>query len=282
MDARDRFILESCVGGFRPLKPLTKQIPSGSLYRRAKRLVALGWLRRENDLYQTSETGLRQLAEAQAGRRFDVLEKIYPALALVPTRVHRALAELIFAAVVARQHETRSDRHPFFVAYGGTLHYKTSLGIFVCQALRLDPALHIVDCSAETGKSLTVRRSGSGEPAFKRELLDAPLVVLDEFLTADTAVRATLGIVLSGRLVMPFENEQLRVCPVPLLTLNPREKPTLEQQIGLSPPQIRRAVLANLDAVVMPDLAVIGQKALDAASADAPLQLAAPAVDCRA
>ncbi len=126
MDARDRFILESCVGGFRPLKPLTKQIPSGSLYRRAKRLVALGWLRRENDLYQTSEAGLRQLAEAQAGRRFDVLEKIYPALALVPTPVHRALAELIFAAVVARQHETRSDRHPFFVAYGGTLHWKTS------------------------------------------------------------------------------------------------------------------------------------------------------------
>ncbi len=174
MDPRDRFILESCAGGFRPLKPLSKQIPSGSLYRRAKRLVALGWLRKENDLYQTSEAGLRQLAETQSGRRFDALEKIYPPLALVPTPVHRALAELIFAGAVVRQHDTRPDRHPFFVAFGGTLHWKTSVGAFVCHALGLDPALHIVDCGAETGKSLTVRRTGSGEPAFKRELLDAP------------------------------------------------------------------------------------------------------------
>ncbi len=86
---------------------------------------------------------------------------------------------------------------------------------------------------------------------------------------------------MSGRLVVPFENEQLRVCPVPLLTLNPRQKPTLEQQIGLSAPQIRRAILANLDAVPMPDLAVMGQDALEAARAHLPLELAAPTVDCR-
>jgi hypothetical protein len=281
MDPRDRFILESCAGGFRPLKPLSKQIPSGSLYRRAKRLVALGWLRKENNLYQTGEAGLRQLAETQSGRRFDALTKIYPPLALVPTPVHRALAELIIAGAVARKHAARPDRHPVFVAFGGTLHWKTSLGTFVCHALGLDPALHIVDCGAETGKSLTVRRTGRGEAAFKRELLAAPFVVLDEFSTADTAVRATLGVFLSGRLVVPFENEQLRVCPVPLLTLNPRQKSTLEQQIGLSAPQIRRAILANLDAVPMPDLAVMGEQALEAARTHSSLVLATPAVDCR-
>src|SRR5260370_21594582 len=101
MDARDRFILESCVGGFRPLKPLTKQIPSGSLYRRAKRLVALGWLRRENDLYQTSEAGLPHPGGAPAGPRVCVLGKILPRLPLRPPPLPPGLAEARFAAGVS-------------------------------------------------------------------------------------------------------------------------------------------------------------------------------------
>src|SRR5260370_22113962 len=107
MDARDRFILESCVGGFRPLKPLTKQIPSGSLYRRAKRLVALGWLRRENALYPTSEAGLPQLAEAPARPRFLVLEKSRPAPAPLPTPPPPASALRVSVPAVARQREPR-------------------------------------------------------------------------------------------------------------------------------------------------------------------------------
>src|SRR5260370_38774629 len=119
MDARDRFILESCVGGFRPLKPLTKQIPSGSLYRRAKRLVALGWLRRENDLYQTSEAGLRPLAEGQAGRRVDVLGKSYPTLAPVPPPLPPGLAVPMFAPGGVLVDKNRSERHPLFLAHAG-------------------------------------------------------------------------------------------------------------------------------------------------------------------
>lgn len=282
MDPIDRAILEFCQEEFRPLKPLQERIPKGTLYRHAKRLVKLGWVGKESGLYRTTEPGLRQLIESQSGRRWDALERVYPPLAVVPTPVHRAMIELILAAAVARRHEIRPDRHPFFVAFGRTLRWKTSAGTFVCHALGLDPALHVIDCGAESGKSLTVRRSGTGEPTFKRELLEAPFVVLDEFLTAETSVRSTLAIFLSGRLVMPFENGQLRVCPVPLLTLNPREKPALEQRIGLSAPQIRRAILADLDAVPMPDLAVIGERALEAARAHRPLELGAPAMNCGA
>jgi hypothetical protein len=160
--------------------------------------------------------------------------------------------------------------------------WKTSLGIFVCHALGVDPVLHIVDCGTETGKSVAVRRGGTGAAVFERHLLQAPFVTFDEFLTASPEVRAALGLFLGDRLTVAFENEQLTVHPVSFLTLNPRAKPTLEQQIGLSAPQIRRAILVNLDAVSMPDLAVTGERALEAARAHPPLALGAPVVDCGA
>jgi 50S ribosomal subunit-associated GTPase HflX len=44
----------------------------------------------------------------------------------------------------------------------------------------------------------------------------------------------------------------------------------LEGRLGLSAPQIRRTIIANLDAVPMPDLAATGEEALTAARAHAP------------
>jgi hypothetical protein len=278
----DRVILEHGQEGFQPVTPLKGQIPSGTLYRHVRRLVAIGWLEKQGPLYRTTAAGQRQLAAAIGPRSWAALELAYPPLALVPTPTHRAVVELILAAVVARQHETRPDRQPYFVAVGGTLHWKTSLGILVCHVLGLDPTLHIIDCGTETGKSVAIRRGSTGAPVFERQLLQAPFVTFDEFLTASPEVRAALGLFLGGRLVVAFENEQLTVRPVPLLTLNPRPKATLEQQIGLSAPQIRRAILVNLDAVAMPDLAVSGERALEAARAHAPLDIGPPAVDCRA
>lgn len=281
MNPIDRAILEHCVDDFHSLRPLRDHFPQGTLYRRVNRSVSLGWLQKERTLYRTTEAGRRQLLDAQSHRQWDSFETLYPPLRLVPTAVHRALAQLIFAAVAIRRQGTRPDRHPFFVCAGGTLRWKTSLGLFICRALGLDPAVHLVECASESGKSLAVRRSGTGAPVSQRELLKATFLTLDEFLAADPGVRATLQLFLSGRLVMPFENESLMIQPVPLLTLNPREKPTLEGRLGLSAPQIRRAIVANLDAVPMPDLAAIGEEALAAAHAHAPLVIPAPAVDCR-
>lgn len=280
MNAVDRQILEFCRDGFRPLKPLTGPIASGTVYRHARRLGALGWLRKEGALYRATEAGLRELDALSTRQPPDPLVTLYPPLAEVPTAVHRALVALVLAAAVARRHAVRPDRHPVFVLFGATFRWKSSAGRFLCHALGLDPATHIVDCGTESGKSLSFRRGGTGAIVSRRALLDAPLLVLDEFLTADAAVRDALGIFLSGRLVMPVENETLTVRPVPVLTLNPRPKDTLEGRIGLSAPLIRRALLVDLDTVSMPDLAAVGEVAVEAARAHPPLVLSSPAADC--
>ncbi len=281
MNAIDRQILEFCRDGFQPLKPLIGPIASGTVYRHARRLGALGWLRKEGALYRTTDAGLRELNAVSTRQPPDPLIALYPPLAQVPTAVHRALVALVLAAAVARRHEVRPDRHPFFVLFGATLRWKSSAGRFLCHALGLDPATHVVDCGIESGKSLSFRRDGTGAIVSRRALLDAPLLVLDEFQTADAAVRDALGIFLSGRLVMPVENETLTVRPVPVLTLNPRPKDTLEGRIGLSAPLIRRALLVDLDAVSLPDLAAVGEVAVEAARAYPPLVLSPPAADCQ-
>ena len=251
---------------FRRLTDLRADYPGSTIHRHAKRLIKIGWLERQGPLYRTTIAGRRNLLETQEGR-WDQLEQFYPPLAFIPTEEHRALVELILAAVMVRQHPTRSDRHPFFLCSGDTLHWKTSLGEFVCLALGLDPAVHVVDCGSESGKSLFIRRTAAGEIASQRDLVTASFVVLDEFHTAERSVRYALNPFLAGRLILPFENEQVTMRPVPLLTLNPTSQPTLEGQLGLSAPLIRRAIIANLNAVHMPDLASSGGRALSEARA---------------
>ena len=221
MDPIDSAILTSCAEDFRPLKPLLQTIPKGTVYRHAKILQQLGWLVREGRRYQATDAGRRQLQDAQRGQRWNRLDTIYPPAKHLPTDVHRSIFELALAAVICRQYETRADRHPFFVLTGGTLRWKSSLGIVLCHALGLDPGRHIVECGSEAGKSLFVRRDAAGTVVYKRELLDTSLIVLDEFQTAERAVRAGLTPLLSGRLVVPIENTQLTVHCVPLVIVNP-------------------------------------------------------------
>jgi hypothetical protein len=275
----DRAILEFCAKDFRRLKDLRAVFPGATLYRRAKRLVKIGWLERQGPLYRSTSTGLRNLSDNQEGR-WDRLEQVYSPLGLIPTEEHRGLVELILAAVMVRQRPTRLDCHPFFVIFGDTFHWKSTLGIFVCHALGLDPAIHVVDCGSESGKSLFIRRTASGDVASERQLVNAPFLVLDEFLAADRAVRSALNPFLTGNLILPFENEQVTVRPVPLLTLNPRLQPTLEGQLGLSAPLIRRAIVANVNAVVLPDLTLSGGEAVSAAHTQGPIMIKAPTCDC--
>ena len=282
MDRVDSAILTSCAEDFRPLKPLLQTIPKGTVYRHAKILQQLGWLVREGRRYQATDAGRRQLQAAQRGQQWNRLDTVYPPVTHLPTDVHRAVFELALAAVICRQYATRADRHPFFVLAGGTLRWKSSLGLFLCHAFGLDPGRHMVECASEAGKSLFVRRDAAGTVVYKREILDTPLVVLDEFQSAERAVRAALMPLLSGRLFLPIENTQLTVRCVPVVILNPGTQPTWEQRLGLSAPLIRRALIANFDALVMPDVALSGETALAAARAQTPLTLSAPAVECQA
>jgi hypothetical protein len=282
MHALDRQILEYCSESFRPLSELRKQTAQGTFYRHVKLLCNLGFLEKQSSFYRITEGGRRALVTASTNRTFNSFADVYTPIAEVPTPTHRAMCELIFGAAVARRHKVRADRHPYFAAAGQTLRWKSSTGQFCCYGLGLDPAQHLVECGSESGKSLAIRRDHSGAIIFKRELLDAPFVVLDEFLCAEPSVRPSLQLFLTGRLQVPFENTCLIIQPVPLLTLNIRDRPTLEEQFGLSAPQIRRGLIANFDAVPMPDLAMMGDRAVLAAQQSPPLRLDPPTVDCAA
>ena len=282
MNTREQAILQHCAKDFCSLAPLKQHIPGGSLYRRVKGLLKLGWLERRGAFYRTTPAGHRHLQEAPHVRTFNLLETRYPPLQLIPTEVHRAVAILILAAVVARHYPTRPDRHPYFVLFGGTLRWKSSLGEFMCYTLGVDPTTCCFDAASESGKSLFIRRTGKGQIVFTRHALERPFLQLDEVQDADSSVRSTLKVLLRGQLTVPVENETIRIQAVPYLTLNPRPKATLEGQVNLSTPEIRRGIFANVDAIPMPDLAATGEQALDAARTQGPLSWGEPATDCAA
>ena len=216
-----------------------------------------------------------------SGKTVESIRCAYRPITLLPTEVHRAVFELSLAAVVCRQFRTRADRHPFFVCAGGTLRWKSSLGIVLCHALGLDPDGHLVECTAEVGKSLLVRRDAGGTIIYQRELLGTPLIILDEFQAATPAVRTAVAPLLSGRLVVPVENEHLTMSCVPLVLLNPVAKPTGRTAPGLIPAAHSTGLDREPRCGRHPDLAVTGERALEAARAHPPLTVSPPAVDCQ-
>ena len=277
----DRAILEHCLQGYVRLMPLLERTPQGSLYRHVRRAKELGWLERQNSYYRTTTEGQRQLEATQSSHHWDLVGEVYAPLRELPTAAHRALAELALAGVVCRQNSTRDDRHPFFVAAGATLRGKTELGTFLCYTLGLDPGRHILESGSEGGKSLFVRKAGTGALVYKRDLLDSSFLVLDDFHAIDATARKALQPFLTGRLSLPLENDQLSIRAVPLLTLNPGNHKELEKRLGLSAAHIRRAVIADLDAIPMPDLARTGERPTLAAKRCGPIRLNVPPIDCQ-
>ncbi len=71
MDTTDRAILEACAEDYHRLKELRPHIAGGTLYRHTKRLCELGWLERKGPFYRTTETGRRNLIEANCSRQWN-------------------------------------------------------------------------------------------------------------------------------------------------------------------------------------------------------------------
>jgi hypothetical protein len=256
-------------------------VPRATLYRHVATLVAEGCLVQEGRSYRTTPEGLRRLAVAESAVDWAVLDRVYPPLQVVPTVQHRAVIELILAAIAARRASLREDHHPSFVLFGHTLAWKTSLARFVCAMLGLSPSIHLIDLSAESGQSLWLRRDARGEVMFQREILTAPFLALDEYLEAEAKVRTIIQHFLSGRISLPFENGVLRIEPVCLVTMNARPKPSLEGRTTFSAPQLRRLVLCDVDHIPLPDLALLGERPLQAAAEHPPIQVPPPRVDCQ-
>ena len=282
LDPIDRLILLHGAQSPQPVRDLLQHCSRGSLYRHLGKLLKAGAVRRIGRTYVTTSEGVRWMADAEAHLEWNVLEPCYPPLAEVPTEHHKALLQLIAAAVVVRQAGLRDDHHPAFGAMGRTLKWKTSCGRFACYMFGVDPQVHIIDLGSETTGSLFTRRSSQGWLVSQRSVLTSPFVGFDDVLQAEAPVRAALAPFVSGRRSVPFEQGLISIDCVSFVTMNPRDKSTLEAQTTFNPAQLRRLVLLNCDAVPgTVDLALSGHRALDSAQQYGPLRLPAVRTDLR-
>jgi hypothetical protein len=260
----------------RPIRELVEAQPRGSVYRRLKRLQAEGWVIKRRHGYALTAAGQQVKAEREAAACLGGLGTVYAPLTLVPSPCLRAVLELALASLVVRQLTPQEERHPSFLLLGPTMAWKTSAGRFLCLAAGVDPTTHIVDLASESGRSLWIRRGPDGEIASRRRLLEAPVVVFDELQLADPGVRRALAPFLSGRRRVPVENEVVRIAPVALLTMNPGAGKTLTERTSLAAPQLRRMIVCDLGRVEMPNLVLVGGRALEAAADAGPLPLRPP------
>ena len=260
----------------RPVRELVAAQPRGSVYRRLKRLQADGWVIKGRHGYALTAAGQQVKAEREAAACLGGLGTVYTPLTLVPSPCLRAVLELALASLVVRQLTPQEERHPSFLLLGPAMAWKTSAGRFLCLAAGVDPTTHIVDLASESGRSLWIRRGPDGEIASRRRLLEAPVVVFDELQLADPGVRRALAPFLSGRRRVPVENEVVRIAPVALLTMNPGAGKTLTERTGLAAPQLRRMIVCDLGRVEMPNLVLVGGRALEAAADAGPLPLRPP------
>ena len=278
----DRSILRYCAQGPTEVSGLTGEIARGTLYRHIGKLVQSGALKRVGRRYHTTAVGERWLAEELAHIEWNLFDHLYLPFALIPTPHHKALVELLLAAVVVRQAGMHEDHLCAFVALGGTLRWKSTTGRMACAMLGLDPSIHLIDLASEAGRSVFVRRTSDGHLLSQRNVLSSSLVVFDDYLQGNDAVRAAVGPFLSGRRTVPYENGVIAVDCVTLLTMNPRAKPTLEQQTTLNLAQLRRAILCDFDKVPLPNLALTGHRAVEAALQHGPLTLPVLRTDLQA
>src|SRR5712692_7165465 len=276
LTATDWAILEFLSREPSPVGPLVASHPKATIY---KRLVALrdqGLVAKRGRGYLLTSAGEQVKGEREAEGLVGGLTSVYPALSEVPTPHHRAVLELAFAAIVYRQHADQDEHHAGFLLLGPTMAWKTSAGYFLCHALGVDPAVHVVDLGAESGKSVWIRRGPAGEIVAQRALLDAPVVVFDEYQSADREVRRAVAPFLSGRRRVAVENTILTIAPVPLVIMNPVAGESLAARTGFSVPQLRRLIPCDLSAVDLPDLALEGGRGVDAARRAGPLTRPAP------
>jgi hypothetical protein len=280
MTRTDRAILAFLTSTPQPIRELLAAHPKGTVYRRLAALLGRGIVARRGTAYWLTTAGLQLKAEHAGAVLMNGLNDFYPPLRQAPSPQHRALLELGLAAVVRRQHAGQEEHHAGFLLLGPPLTWKSSAGRFLCLAAGADPARCVVDLAAEAGKSLWIRRGADGGIHSQRTLLAGPVIVLDEYQQADPAVRRAIAPLLSGRYRIPVENELITLTAVPVITVNPRGGDSLTARTRLSAAQLRRLVPCDLANVPLPDLALEGERAIEAARRAGPLVLRPPRVSC--
>jgi hypothetical protein len=264
----------------KPIHKLLEMYPRSTLYYRFSVLRGRGLVVKRGAGYALTTAGYQLKTQREAETGSDALLEIYAPLRELPSPQHRAVAELSFAARALRHHTDQADRHAGFLLLGPTLTGKTSEGEFLCWAAGVDPATHVVDLASESGRSLFVRRGAAGQLVSQRQLLEAPLVVFDEFQQADAAVRRAVAAFLNGRRQIPVENTVITIAPVSIVIMNPTPGPTLSARTGLSVPQLRRLVPCDFGVLDLAHLALEGPRAVRAAERAGPVALPPPRASC--
>jgi len=250
-------LLEHCRNGFVRVTPLVQEMGRSRLYRRLERAVRRGLLLKEGARYMTSEVGLALLERREVDiPGDDPLVKAVPQLAVIGrvSPLHRAIAELVIAAAVARTNALRDAHHPSFVIVGERLRFKTWLAQACCATVGADDRLCVLHSVAETKGSMFRRRGKQGEVVSERKILtSSPICVVDEFQRAPDPVRGIMALVMHGQMTVPFENETATIRAVPIVVMNPlRESKDLVERTGLDEPLLRRSIVADLACVSIP------------------------------
>ena len=280
MTATDWAVLDFLTITPQPIRALLARYPKGTVYRRLTALVARGAVAKRGTAYLLTAAGLQLKAEHAGAALMHGLNVVYAPLRQAPSPQHRALLELALAALVRRKHGDQEEHHAGFLLLGPPLTWKSSAGRFLCLAAGADPARCVVDLAAEAGKSLWIRRSGDGSVHSQRSLLAGPVIVLDEYQQADPAVRRAIAPLLSGRYQIPIENDLITLTAVPIITMNPRAGESLAARTAMNRAQLRRLIPCDLAAVALPDLALSGERPIEAARRAGPLPVRAPRGSC--
>jgi len=280
MTSADRVILDFLAQDPRPIHKLLATYPRSTVYHRLTVLRGRGLVVKRGAEYALTTAGQQVKTQREAETGSDALLEIYPPLRELPSPQHRAVAELSFAARALRHHTEQADRQAGFLLLGPTLTGKTSEGEFLCCTAGVDPAVNVVDLASESGKSLFIRRGAAGQLVTQRHLLEAPLVVFDEFQHADAAVRRAIAPFFSGRRQIPMENTVITIAPVSIVIMNPTPGPTLSARTGLSVPQLRRLVPCDFGAIDLSHLTLEGPRAVQAAQRAGPVALLPPRASC--
>lgn len=281
LDEKDMMILKHLASGYRSLKGLEDRIPKSTFYRRVKRLIGLGLVKKDGKAYQITEAGRRILdgPRTDGDERDDLSKNSFPFEEHAPTDVHIAVVRITIAAIVARKYSVSMEHHPTIVLLGHTLKFKTWTAKFICRILGLDEAKHIILVSTESGKSLLLRRGYAGKVVSKREVLDFPFVTLDEYQKADAATKRIGSVYTQGRKRLSLENEILEVNPVPMIIMNPISGPGLREATGFDDAELRRMIVCDFSSCDIPESKrTSGEEMLELAKKYAPLKLPPPTV----
>jgi len=214
-------------------------------------------------------------------KTINCLSSLYPPLKTVPTPTHEAIIELIWAEISDRRWPITHDHRLNFLNFGDIFTWKTSLAKFCAYMAGVkDVDSCLIESCTERGRSLWVRRGASGAITFKRDILEMPLVCLDDYGDADTEAKKAAAHLLRGRTKIPVENEMQMVPCVTIVNLNPKQGDTIFKKTGFNKSVIRRVMPCDMDVIEIPGLIKTGQEALDVAKILGPLKMKEPASSC--